>query len=356
MNNPHDEDAGAGEIERQAASWILRSDRGLSPEEQDEFVQWLAANPRHRSEFTRYQRHWKRLDQLAGCFPSGAAEPPPAGLFRPAWRTRYRNVLPFSVLAAAAVVFAFVFPSLNRPPAIQPALASVAADGPHVLADGSTVELNEGAHFAAEYTDSERRVRLARGEAYFVVAPDAGRPFVVTAAGIDVRALGTAFNVRVEESVVEVVVAKGLVRVDSAAPPEAAVRASGPEPVPPRPTLVPVLEPCQRAVVSIGASAAVPDVATLTIGEVDRLLSWQHRPLDFTSAPLLEVVEAFNRRNVVQLILMDPELASIRVSGSFRSDNIDGFLRLIEAGFGAQAERRSERELYIRRPPHSATP
>ena len=64
---------------------------------------------------------------------------------------------------------------------------------------------------------------------------------------------------------------------------------------------------------------------------------------------LLEIVAEFNRRNVVQLVVMDPELASLRVSATLRSDNIHGFVRLLEAGFGTRAEQRGESEILLRR-------
>jgi transmembrane sensor len=59
-------------------------------------------------------------------------------------------------------------------------------------------------------------------------------------------------------------------------------------------------------------------------------------------------VAAFNRRNAVQLVVIDPELAAVRVSASLRSDNVDGFVRLLEAGFGARAERRGDAEILLR--------
>ena len=111
-----------------------------------------------------------------------------------------------------------------------------------------------------------------------------------------------------------------------------------------------VLEARQRAVIPTtpAVRAPEPQIATLTPGEIERVLAWQHRMLDFNAAPLTEIVAEFNRRNVVQLVLIDPELASIRVSATLRSDNIDGFVRLLEMGFGARAERRGETEIVLR--------
>lgn len=210
------------------------------------------------------------------------------------------------------------------------------------LEDGSIVELNRGAVMSVQFTARERRVRLERGEAHFTVTKNAARPFIVAARGMDVFAVGTAFNVRLDHTVVEVLVTEGRVRVSEAPTTTSA------EPAP-RPPVVPLLEAGQRAVVSLAPQPEAPQIATLTAGEIERVLAWQHRMLDFTAAPLSEVVAEFNRRNAVQLIVVDPELAAVRISASFRSDNIEGFVRLVEVGFGARAERRGEGEIRLRK-------
>jgi transmembrane sensor len=81
------------------------------------------------------------------------------------------------------------------------------------------------------------------------------------------------------------------------------------------------------------------------------VLAWQHRLLDFTATPLGEVVAALNRRNATQLVLADPGLAALRVSGSLRSDNVHGFVKLLETGFSVRAERRGDAEILLNRPP-----
>ena len=97
--------------------------------------------------------------------------------------------------------------------------------------------------------------------------------------------------------------------------------------------------------------AAAPEVATLTPSEIARVLAWQHRLLNFTATPLGEVVAALNRRNATQLVLADPGLAALRVSASLRSDNIHGFVNLLETGFDVRAEHRGDAEILLRGPP-----
>ncbi|MBI4623321.1 MAG: FecR domain-containing protein [Verrucomicrobia bacterium] len=340
----------AEKIEQEAAAWVLRCDRGLAPAEQDDFSQWLASDPQHGVQFARHRKHWNRLDELVQWCPEHSAPPNP-DLLAPDLRDRVRRFVPLalSVAAAAAAILAMFLPGRDAsiPEPHPPEIIALSAEVERVLPDGSVIELNRGAVVAAHYTAGERRIRLENGEAHFIVAKDNTRPFIVTARGIDVQAVGTAFNVRVDSAVVEVLVTEGHVQVNAAAASVRDLKARRERPG--EPPLVPILGARQRAVVSLLAKAEPPQIATLTAVEIERVLAWQHRLLNFTSAPLSEIVAEFNRRNRVQLVLLDAELASIRISATFRSDNTDGFVHLLEAGFGVKTERRGESEILLRR-------
>lgn len=368
MNESWHNDGPLDRIEQQAAAWVLRRDRGLSAAEQDEFSAWLAADPRHGAQLARHRRHWQRLDRLGQWLPEHSDQPNPDLLALP-WRGRLRAVLPvsLSVAAAAAIVITLTIwrPAETRTSAPAPAIAATPPTSPigsRALDDGTIVELNRGTEVTAQFSAAERRVRLDRGEAHFFVTKDPARPFIVSAGGIDVRAVGTAFNVRVDSAAVEVLVTEGTVQVGSGVEPvRQAARgdaelAGGPRPGDPGlpvngspPPETAILTARQRAVLALSDRAGPPQIATLTRGEIERVLAWQHRLLDFTAAPLAEIVVEFNRRNVTQLVLLDPELAAVRISASFRSDNIAGFVHLLEAGFGVRADRRGEAEIVLRK-------
>jgi transmembrane sensor len=335
-------------IAREAAEWVLRSDRGLTAAEQDDFSHWLAADPRHGAQLARHRRHWQRLDQLAQWLPEHSTRPNP-DLLAPPLRRRLVRFVPVSLVMAAAAALAVVFfwqaprPGPATPP---PTVAETApaANTTRLLEDGSVVELNRGAELTVLFTPGERRVKLERGEAHFAVTKNAERPFIVTAHGVDVRAVGTAFNVRLDTASVEVLVTEGKVRLA-----DSAVAAVPAAPAPVENVLIPLLEARQRAVVSISSRHHAAQVATLTLGEIDRVLAWQHRMLDFSSRPLAEIVGEFNRRNVRQIIVTDGALAAETFSGVFRSDNIDSFLSFLEKGCGATVERRGDTEIYVRK-------
>lgn len=329
-----------------AANWVLRHDRGLTPAEQDEFLHWLTQDPSHSFQFTRHRQNWQRLEVLAHWRTEHSTRPNPDLLAPP--RKHLLRFAPMLTLAAAAVVAAFFI--LRKPtsaPATLP-VATLVAPALNIvtqrtLEDGSIVELNQGTVMSVHFTESERRVSLEQGEAHFTVTKNPSRPFIVTARGMDVFAVGTAFNVRLDQVVVEVLVTEGRVRVSEAADESAPASVDMADKAP----VVPLLEAGQRAVVSLSAQPSAPQIATLTPGEIERVLAWQHRLLDFTAAPMSEVVAAFNRRNHMQLVLVDPQLAEIRISATFRSDNIEGFVSLVEMGFGTRAERHGDNEIRL---------
>ncbi len=341
-------------IEGEAAAWVLRSDRGLTAQEQDALSEWLAADPRHGQQLSRHRGHWRRLDGLVEWRPEHGAQPNP-DLLAPPLRSRVVRFVPVATLLAAAASVVLVWMPSDATPSAAAKRERVAArsnvatpatpasPNQRVLEDGTIVELNNGAELTVHYTQAERRVVLERGEAHFAVTTNLARPFIVRAGGVDVRAVGTAFNVRVESHAVEVLVTEGRVQLETQRATDAVTTSAEPPPPPP------ILEARQRAVVSLATEKVEPQIATLTAGEIERVLSWQHRLLDLTAAPLNQIVAEFNRRNVVQLVIIDPELASRRVSGTLRSDNIDGLVLLIETSFGARAEKRGETEILLRK-------
>ncbi len=345
MNSSPQNPTPSAEIAETAARWVLRRDRGLTAAEQDELSQWLAADPRHGEALALHRWGWDELDRLTGLQTSLGAVPDP-DLFAPRARARSRRWWQWAggatlaAMAAAAIGLIFLpgrktdsaFPPASATPLPPTALAAPCER--RTLADGSVVDLNRGAVLETAFAAGERRVTLVRGEANFTVARDVARPFIVTAAGVSVRAVGTVFNVRLDRAGVEVVVAEGKVRVD---PPAGGAAETS------------LLTVGQSTVVPLAEAAAAPRVVTLNAEELAARLAWQPRLLDFTDAPLGEIVAEFNRRNPVRLRVDEPEVAALRLSAAFRSDNVEGFVRLMESDFGLRAEWRSGGEIVLRR-------
>jgi transmembrane sensor len=105
----------------------------------------------------------------------------------------------------------------------------------------------------------------------------------------------------------------------------------------------------QVALVALTPLAPPPEVTTLTTEELEQRLAWQPRMLDFDDAPLSAIVAEFNRRNPVRLVIDDPIVANRRMTASFRSDNLDAFVRLLESNIGVQARHVGPAEIVLGR-------
>jgi len=323
-------------VETQAAHWLVQHDRGLTPSQQDEFLQWVSADPAHRESFNRHRAMWADFNLLAQWRPEHSSEPNPDLLARP----RKRKLRFFAVpLLAAAAVAILLTRTATGPARPESSVAFEASSyRQESLPDGSRVEMNRGAHVVTQFSRGERRVLLIQGEAQFFVAKNTARPFVVRAGGMDVRAIGTAFNVKLTGANLEVLVTEGKVQLAqssaSSAAPRNAISAADITP-----TVVAELTAGHRAIMPFADGAVPPPITMASTDEINRLLEWQPRLLDFNSTPLLAVVAEFNRRNVAQIILADDVLEALPIVASIRSDNVEGFVRLLEATAGVRAER-----------------
>lgn len=327
---------------RAAADWVARRDRSLTPAEQDDYLEWLGRDPRHAALVAQQETTLRRMQGLAAWSPPLSREINP-DLFAPR-RNRRRLLVwlaPLALSAAAAVVLML----RNAPGPAAPAVARSTPPATYLrvnerqtLADGSVVELRDGSSLDSDFTATTRRVRLTGGEAHFIVAKDAARPFIVEAGGVAVRALGTAFNVRLDASTVDVLVTEGRVQVEAPLP---ATGERAPEAAPL------VVAAKQRTIVPLAPAAATPVVVPVTPQQVREVLAWQAPRLQFFETPLAEAVAEFNRHNRHRLILGEPELGRIPIGGTFRIDNVEGFARLLELTLGIRGEARGPDETVL---------
>lgn len=332
------------EIEATAAVWLSLRDRGMSEEETAEFMRWLQETPRHGQVFAELDRVWRDVDRLGVMRPEGPLAPHP-DLLAPRPRVRsvgIRRAAAWGAIAAAAAVMVAWFAWQRIVPVAETA---VGAFQKLDLPDGSVVQLNTDSAIKVRFSETERRVELLRGEAHFDVAKNPARPFLVSADKVTVRAVGTAFNVRLRPESVEVLVTEGRVQVNDS------VRGDTLLAAPPERVGTPVLERGERvrvplAAVESSAPTGVP-INEVAAVEVQRALAWQERRLEFDDAPLREVVAEFNRYNQTKLVLTDPGLARRRFSGTFRADGYEPFVRLLEESFEVVSDR-SGQEIFLR--------
>jgi transmembrane sensor len=298
------------QIEAEAAGWLARVDRGLDSEEEILFARWKGADIEHRIVYQQLQAVWRRADRLAVL-----RQPSHAISHRP--RPLSRGLL-VKAAAIAAVLVICVGVGLSfqaREVPLQRFETAVGAQRSLELADGTHVELNTDTVIHASLTSKTRTVTLDRGQAYFEVVHDANHPFVVIAGDHRITDLGTKFSVKRDGDRVTVVVKEGEVRVERIADDHIGA---------------PVV--AERNMVVI-ARRSETLIAMKPAQEIDNAMLWRSGMLFFNQEPLAVVAEDINRYNVRKLEVVGPA-RDIRIGGSFRSDNIEGFTQLLRDGFG----------------------
>ncbi len=337
MNYQESESPERQRIDREATDWIAKKARGFTPEEQDAFFDWLALDPRHSEYYGIHWNIWKRLDRLAEWKPEHSHKPNQNLLAYQRRSSSWRFWI--SGLAAAfAVIFSLWllgtgFFDTNEPQVARRMIANEYES--HSLEDGSVIELNSGAEVEVNYTKKERRINLVSSEAHFNVAKDVARPFVVSVRDIEIRAVGTAFNIRLLDDSVEVLVTEGRVEIKNSKDTDSGDSA------------IRELGAGQLSVVSPEGEDSWLEVEEATYSQIDRILTWKPMLLEFNSTPLSEVIDAFNERNQTKIVIAEAELESLPIMASFRSANVEHFVELLELTLPIRVERENPNEIAI---------
>jgi transmembrane sensor len=320
----------------EAADWLVaQADGPLPAEEQARFDAWLAASDGNKAAYWRIELGWQEADRVAalGLAPAERKAVASSRPRIPAW-------IPAAI--AASIVLAVGIQqwagwggsaSHREPTAESPARSYATSVGQTQLVglvDGSRIQLNTGSKVRARIGNARREVWLEEGEAYFEVAREEDRPFVVHAGDREITVLGTRFAVRRTNANVIVTVIEGRVRL---------AQLEGGRTV-------------RSAIVSGGDIAVAAGAATLVTSRseevVEQALSWRDGVLTFDQQPLSAIADEFNRYNGRRLVLADPSTGSIRITGTFPADRPDAFARLLREAYGLGFEE-SGQEIRIHR-------
>jgi len=381
----------------EAADWYARlRSENLSEIDAARFRTWLAGDPARRREFEAISGFWDELAVLEdtpevlearksiAARRAGSAEQMPAAL-----STRRRGVISMgwwasaAAMMLAAVAVWFVAPLGSDPNRYA---TGVGEQRTVPLADGSVVTLNTATEILLHYSARARAVELVSGQANFEVAKDAARPFVVSAGGGSVRAVGTVFDVYRSGNQVKVTLIEGKVAVRpgptaivagrDAAVPRLPVAQSGqgpsstaglssspglpsnqsPESSQPKSVPTPAALPAGLGIgegeimlvageqlVYGGAGPAPQPVAT----DLQRVTAWHARKLDFSDTPLDEAIAEANRYSPDQIVLQAPGLENARISGSFEAGKNEAFAEGLQSYFRLNVEHRADRSIVL---------
>ncbi len=193
------------------------------------------------------------------------------------------------------------------------------------LTDGSTVQLNTATAIGVDLQQTARQVTLRWGEAFFNIAPDPQRPFVVKAGAGEIRVVGTKFNVRVAGATAVVTVVEGHVKVSGSRG-----------------------RPASGAAMDLLAGEAVavaPERAPARQPAVDpaKSTSWREGKIQFERDPLSAVIAEVNRYSEAQFAIDDPAVRALTLTGVFRTGDVDAVAFALRESYGLKTQRSGNR-------------
>lgn len=322
----------ASKINDDAAQWVARLDHeGENAALRAEMRAWAEGDERRAGALLRAEAGWMMLNKAAvlGSVSGGAddaadaAAPISANADWTTVGTKRRWQIGGAAMGLAAALALVITPMLSALPVqeIETALGEIRRVP---LADGSFAAVNTDSKVDVALKADQRQVILARGEAWFQVAKDAARPFVVEVGDVRVRAVGTAFSVHRQDDQVDVRVTEGVVEMWR-------VGAEG---------------DVKR--VSAGAQAVLTQVAdaaavTASTEPSERTLSWRDGQLIFDGDSVAEAAEQFNRYNHIKIEIANNELGEEKMIGRFRTNEPQAFARAAAAILDAKVDERQNR-------------
>jgi len=314
-------------IKREAVAWFTRRQGGLTDAEMRELDAWLEVDPAHAEAYQSVMRAWARME-LPREAPELLAMRAKALKVGPERRVVWRMA---AGIAAAAVLGGGTFAWQGgligyREFPNQTFRTDVGQRSTVTLPDGSVVTLNTDTVLRTKADGERRLLYLDKGQAFFKVAHDKRHPFVVSAAGRTVTAVGTAFDVRVDHGRFAVTLVEGKVRVETPTllPPVVSTKTSA--------TVAPAAPvaqvPVQDVELVAGNQFTALDDTRWTVSRADTIkeTTWLTGWLKFQNEPLGQVVEEFNRYSDRRIVIQDPKLAGRPITGRFKAGDVDAFV------------------------------
>jgi transmembrane sensor len=315
-----------------AADWLVRlQSTDLSVEDTLAWQAWLNENPTNAQAFARIEEISQVLRDVPAPSAVSAlqfardrydASVPIKDWSQPQARWRWTVI----AVAASFAIVTLTFLFLKTPPAANTFSTAIGEHRNVALSDGSTIALGADTHITVALSEKERDVELTKGEALFMVAKDATRPFKVHAGDATIVAVGTSFNVERDSDRAVVSVTEGRVVVE------------------PVSHFLPVsvlheFKPKLRSVhldagqQTTAGSAGIEEPSKMENTATD----WQVGHLAFHLQPLRYVLEDVNRYARKPIVLASDNVGALVITGTVERENIPGWVKSLERAFDLQA-------------------
>lgn len=321
--------AGEWYVRRQQPSWSGADERALD--------EWLAQDPAHREALDGVSRTWRQAQQLKASLPAAYGHARPAAApraLRPAavqsnapgaqgW-SRRPALAPVLAAALLAVVAAgYGWNRWDNTASYAVDIATAPGELREIdLPDGSLVALNANSRLQVRYYPRRRETVLDKGEAFFKVAADAGKPFTVDSGGSQVRVVGTAFSVRAAPPEFEVQVQEGRVEVRSKTHPQVPMLVVGPG-------------------VGVAIDPASGRRRSLSVAP-ETIAQWRTGQIYFKRAPLRQVADELSRYLDQPVEIEGTALQALPVSGLLALKEPERFLLALPSVASVRVQRRAQ--------------
>lgn len=327
-----------------AAYWLVRQDaQRMTTQDWHAFDNWLEASETHRCAYEQTESMWKDLEasvdegELRALRVTALAAGPAPKVWPRAAAVAAGLVV--GILGIAAMSWRLsidvrTVESSEPRAAVDQYVTAHNQRSTITLPDGTLVSMNVDTSFSTDFTVGRRSIRLSRGQAFFEVAKDSKRPFVVAAADRNIQALGTKFDVKLDRDRVEVVLLEGRVSVarSNPSPLEKVTRRSAPV----------ELAPDQRLVVARGEATT-----SVTTTNAKEATSWREGWIVFEDETVEQAIAELNRYSERPILAPDEAVRRMRLGGVFRIGQPDRFGDILQELLPLTAERGPNGEMVL---------
>ncbi len=364
MNKPRHANPLNPQIRNEATEWLLRFSEGeVDAAGREEFNFWLRTSPEHVRAYLRIAAFWQEAGHIDGkqgprdidalisqakqegnIFPLAFGAHPNASLAEELPKAQPGRATQRFLAIAATLLVAIGAGGVHQYLTRNVYETSIGEHRTINLADGSTLILNADSKVRVRYSEAERSVDLEEGQALFKVAKNPARPFVVRSGEASVRAVGTQFDVYRKATGTTVTVVEGKVAVTSEK-----VKGTGDGQdeevgvgflIAGEQLTIPKISVAQATAAATPDTASAPQVRPV---KVEEATAWTEGLLVFNGTPLTEVIREFNRQNSKPLVLQGaPELAQIKITGTFPANGADRITRFLQERFSVAAHETDE--------------
>ena len=304
-----------------------------SPEEEQAVIEWMEESETHQEYYSQFKKIWDQSKALA----SGSSvdvnkawerfqnrtsrKHEPAKILKP--RFFWLRVAASIILVAGLGVTLFMLVNKNTAPKEM-----VAQTGQNVLidtlSDGSVITLNKRSTitYPSKFKGNTRAIAL-KGEAFFNVAPDKKKPFIISVNDVQVTVVGTSFNIKSENGITEVVVETGIVQVTRSGKTVELIAG-------------------EKIVMSANDSNAAKEKVS------DKLYNY-YRSKEFVcdDTPLWKLVQVVNEAYDAKIVIGRKELNDMRLTTTFNNESLEQVLEVIRLTFDITVIKKEDGQIIL---------